>query len=193
MFSGDEGTGKTHLLNAIGNQLRTQGWRVQRYYAEYLVNLVQSPEGAQRIDLNVSQPTSCEVLILDAVEWVLKRLEIKDSVSDLLRKFVQAPAKLIVSSIAPVDSFISAVRSMEKLEKAHLCISAPADRTTLLRAFGRRKNIHFSDQAIDLLSAQLPSNAAFISGVILRFRSSSTSMQVQVDERKASELLKTLG
>jgi len=66
MFYGPSGTGKTHLLHAIGNQLRTQGWRVQRYYAEYLVNLVLSPEDAKRIDLDVSQPASCEVLILSA-------------------------------------------------------------------------------------------------------------------------------
>ncbi len=99
----DVGLGKTHLLNAIGNQLKNQSPPVKMMYitCEYFNSQVVGAIKDNIIDLFRSTFKTFDMLLIDDIEFLKDRNKTQEEFFHLFNSMVQAGKQVVVTSDRP--------------------------------------------------------------------------------------------
>ncbi len=96
----DVGLGKTHLLNAIGNQMKNQSPPVKMMYVtcEYFNSQVVGAIKDNIIDLFRSTFKTLDILLIDDIEFLKDRDKTQEEFFHLFNSMVQAGKQVVVTS-----------------------------------------------------------------------------------------------
>jgi len=140
LLHGANGTGKTHILNAIGNTIRLKTSRSVNYIPanNFIVELENMREQG-RLHLFRKRYMSCEVLLFDDVHL----LEDASSAAHEFRFLMDALARqsklLIMASVLKADDFKFVSKDLQsRLKSAIHLTMAPPDEATLSRILDKR-------------------------------------------------------
>ena len=142
LLHGANGTGKTHILNAIGNTIRLRASRSVNYIPanNFIVELENMREQG-RLHLFRKRYMSCEILLFDDVHL----LEDASSAAHEFRFLMDALARqsklLIMASVLKADDFRFVSKDLQsRLKSAIHLTMAPPDEATLSRILEKRMN-----------------------------------------------------
>ena len=150
---GESGTGKTHLLNAIGNEYIHRGKRVFYKNAEELV-------------LNKNMSFDVEIILLDDFHILLEREDMHPLVNLILESFSQGEKQVVIASNFNVSYYTIEQSLMSKIESGIRIELSNPDETTRVRILKdktKEMNIDIEDDILLYLSKNIQNLSRLIS------------------------------
>ena len=175
---GPPGTGKTHLLHAIGHYVRRYGGglRVRLTSAEAFTNefvgAIADPQRAAMAAFK-GRYRLADVVLVDDVQYLAAKRRTEEEFLHTFNALHEAGAQLVLTSdripqgLGDLDA-----RLRERFASGLVCdlgAPDPVTRVTILRARARREGLHLEDvQVLEQIAARIPSNVRELHGALIR-------------------------
>ncbi|HOO59754.1 MAG TPA: DnaA/Hda family protein [Candidatus Mcinerneyibacteriales bacterium] len=140
LIHGSNGTGKTHILNAIGNTIRLQTSRSVNYIPanSFIVELENMREQG-RLHLFRKRYMSCEVLLFDDIHLLEDASPAAHEFRFLMDSLARQSKLLIMASVLKADDFRFVGKDLQsRLKSAIHLTMAPPDELTLTQILEKR-------------------------------------------------------
>lgn len=171
---GGIGSGKTHLLHALGNHIKDNhpNKRLVLMTSEQFVHEYVFALQNNQINKFMKSMMSVDVFLLDDIQTMFNKVKSQDSVlfviSELVKKRIQV---VITSNVAPnqLDKFNPRLISFLQ---TGLIVDLPSPeyftREKIIRDYFEKNDIHMSDKVILFLAEALDANAHHLKSVLTR-------------------------
>lgn len=157
---GPTGMGKTHLLNAVGNYIRSNvpDLRIRYVSAESFMNQCISSIRRQEMDKFKSRyRDQCDVLLMDDIQVLGRGEAVQEEFFHTLNSFFEKRHQVVVAS----DRMPKDINGLEDRIRTRLEWGVIADiqmpdietRVAILRYKAERQGIHMSDEAIHFIAS----------------------------------------
>ncbi|TSC61683.1 MAG: chromosomal replication initiation protein [Parcubacteria group bacterium Gr01-1014_48] len=191
---GDTGHGKTHLIQAIGNALRSSGPSRRIYYVTSEKFLMDYVNALQNNKVNVFKESyrKYDILIMDDVQFLSKKEKTQEELFHLFNHLSDNNKQIVFSS----DKHPSYLPDVESRLRSRFSagmvveITAPEteSRVAILRAKARQLHFEVSDETIGYLSNLPENNIRQLEGIL-----NTIFCQAQLKQRELSLIeIKTL-
>lgn len=171
-FYGGVGLGKTHLLQAIGNEIRRREPNKRVLYAtcetftNEFIEAIRSGRGKKFHDTY----RNVDVLLIDDIQFISGKTETQEAFFHTFNDLHQANKQIAISS----DRHPKAIPTLEnrlisRFEAGMITDIAPPDfetRSAILETKCQEKNYQLSEEIIRFLAANIQSNVRELEGVL---------------------------
>ncbi|MFH1656276.1 MAG: chromosomal replication initiator protein DnaA [Candidatus Nealsonbacteria bacterium] len=171
---GGVGLGKTHLLQAIGNEVLRKFKRKKIRYIpseKFTSEVVQSIKN-HTIDAFKSKYKAIDVLIIDDVQFLAGKEKTQEEFFHIFNVLYENNKQIIISSDCPPKSINSlAERLRSRFEGGMIVdISSPdtETRTAILKTKAQEKNVSFSEEVFQYIASTIQKNIRELEGAINR-------------------------
>ncbi|MFW6026050.1 MAG: chromosomal replication initiator protein DnaA [Candidatus Woesearchaeota archaeon] len=169
---GGVGLGKTHLLQAIGNEVRKKFPRKKIKYisSEKFTSEVVSSIRNQKMEDLKSKYRTIDVLILDDVQFLAGKEKTQEEFFHIFNTLYEKNKQIIISSDRSPKS-ISALteRLRSRFEGGMIAdISYPdyETRVAILKTKSKEKNLSFSEETLDYIAINIKKNIRELEGAL---------------------------
>ncbi len=181
---GDTGRGKTHLIQAVGNQMKKQYPNKKVYYItseKFAVDYMNSIQN-QRVNQFKEKYRVYDVIIMDDIQFFSNKEKSQEELFHLFNYLYDNNKQIIFSS----DKHPHYIQNLEERLKsrfnAGMIVDIPApdheSRAAIIRAKTQQHNLDLHVDIIDFLAQTIESNIREIEGVI-----NSIIMNTQIKNR----------
>lgn len=157
VISGAAGSGKTHLLHAIGNAGRAAGRAVVALTGEAFVDRYASSVRAGQPHTFREAFGDCELFLLDDLRFLASRASSQEQFLLALEALRQRGCTVVVTADAPLERLTGlSERLVARLRSgvvAHLATPAATERTEFLRALAALQRHEIPDAVLPLIAA----------------------------------------
>lgn len=171
---GDIGTGKTHMLNAIGNNVRKQFPDKQIIYMsgeQYLHEYVMALQ-KQKINDFKEELASVDLLLLDDIHFLSGKMKSQECLVYVISQLLKNNRRLVTASnIAPnwLPQFSSRLISIfQNGLIVDLVIPEYNTREKIIRNYLTENGVRLSDDIIEFLSERFNTNMHTLNAVLVR-------------------------
>ncbi len=172
---GGVGVGKTHLIQAIGNEARSlyqNRIRVKYVPSEKFINEVVAGMRNKRMETIKDRYRNTDVLIIDDVQFIGGKERTEEEFFHTFNALYENNKQLILSSDRP-PKFIPTLeeRLRSRFEGGMICDISQPDyelRVAVLKAKAQEKGINVPPEVIDLVAARVKKNLRELEGVLNR-------------------------
>jgi chromosomal replication initiator protein len=172
---GGVGLGKTHLLNAIGNQLlgRNPGLRVISIQAESFMNdLISSIPSNQIGAFRKRFRKNCDVLLMDDIEIICGKQRTQEEFFYTFNELYESGRQIVMTSDrVPAELPELTERLRSRFESGMIVdIQAPEYETkvAIIRKKAAESNLQIPDEVCDYLAKNIRSNIRKLEGSMIR-------------------------
>jgi chromosomal replication initiator protein len=169
---GSPGRGKTHLIQAIGNEIKRQHPNKKVFYltsekfGSDLLNSFQENKTQQFKE----KYRKYDVVIMDDVQFFSGKEKFQEELFHLFNTFHDTSRQLIFSS----DRHPNVIPGLEDRIRGRFSVGMTVDipepdhesRTAIVRAKSHIHNIHLSDEIIEFLASEIEDNIREIEGIV---------------------------
>jgi chromosomal replication initiator protein len=193
---GPPGNGKTHLLHAIGNYVRSYGGGLTVRYAtaESFTNEFVSALHSNAIEAFKSRFRHVDVLLIDDVQFLVSKAKTEEEFFHTFNALHDTGCQLVLTSDrSPRDLDALEDRLRERFEAGLLTdIGAPdpATRLTILRKRAHHDRIDLADDAaLDVIADRITDNIRVLEGALIRVVAFASLTGRPLDAALAHEVL----
>jgi chromosomal replication initiator protein len=193
---GPPGNGKTHLLHAIGNYVRSYGGGLTVRYAtaESFTNEFVSALHSNAIEAFKSRFRHVDVLLVDDVQFLASKAKTEEEFFHTFNALHDTGCQLVLTSDrSPRDLDALEDRLRERFEAGLLTdIRAPdpATRLTILRKRAHHDRIALADDAaLDVIAERITDNIRVLEGALIRVVAFASLTGRPLDAALAHEVL----
>jgi chromosomal replication initiator protein len=195
---GRVGLGKTHLLQAIGNEIITNLSlkKVQYIPSERFISGLISAIRKDSIENFKAKYKNIDVLILDDVQFLSGKEKTQEEFFHIFNHLYENNKQIVLSSDRPPKAISSlAERLRSRFEGGMIAdISYPdyETRLAILKTKCQEKKIKFSDDILDYIATNIEKNVRELEGALLRLLAHQNLTQQVVDIETTKSLLQRL-
>jgi len=192
---GGVGLGKTHLMHAVGHEVRRRypAKRVLYLTAEQFMNeVIASIQNARQSELRMKYRT-VDVLLIDDIQFLAGKDRTKEEFFHTFNALHEINKQIVISSDRPpkeIPTLEDRLRS--RFEQGLLADIQPPDfetRLAILKSkLGSRTGM-VSEEVLTFIAHKVQKNIRELEGALTRILAFSAIHQRQLDEAKAAELL----
>ncbi|MBA3747518.1 MAG: chromosomal replication initiator protein DnaA, partial [Solirubrobacterales bacterium] len=172
---GPPGLGKTHLLHAIGNYIRTHGGglRVCSTTAEGFTNEFVAALQAKDLDGFKARFRDTDVLLIDDVQFLQRKAKTEEEFFHTFNALYETGSQLVLTcDRLPADMAALEDRLLERFQAGLVAELKPPDltmRLTILRKRVHHDGIELADDgALHAIAHRVSSNARALEGALIR-------------------------
>jgi chromosomal replication initiator protein len=180
---GNTGHGKTHLIQAIGNTLKTNQRKIfyttsEKFGQEY-VNAIQ----LNKPNFFKEKYRKYDVLIMDDIQFLSGKMKMQEELFHLFNHLYDNNKQIIFSS----DKHPALIQDLEERLKsrfsAGMIVDIPApdseSRAAIIKTKAQQNNIILSKEVVDFLAYSLTGNIRELEGIL-----NSISIQMQIKDKE---------
>jgi chromosomal replication initiator protein len=192
---GGVGLGKTHLMHAVGHEVRRRFpfKRVLYLTSEQFMNeVIASIQNARQSELRMKYRT-VDVLLIDDIQFLAGKDRTKEEFFHTFNALHEINKQIVISSDRPpkeIPTLEDRLRS--RFEQGLLADIQPPDfetRLAILKSKLGSKNGMVSEEVLTFIAHKVQKNIRELEGALTRILAFSAIHQRQIDEAKAAELL----
>ncbi len=171
---GGSGLGKTHLLHAIGNEIKTRYSNVQVLYqtADRFVNEFIHAIRFDKMHIFQKKYKNIDVLLIDDVQFISNKVQTQEAFFHIFNALYEANKQLVFSSDSyPTDIEGIAVRLRSRLAWGLVTdVQAPLLETkiAILKKKSEMNNEQLADDVAHFIASTSPSNIRELEGALIR-------------------------
>ncbi|MBU2635325.1 chromosomal replication initiator protein DnaA [Patescibacteria group bacterium] len=171
---GGVGLGKTHILQAIGNEIinNSKKNKVKYVSSEKFTSEVVSSIRNDKIDLFKSKYRGVDVLIIDDIQFLAGKEKTQEEFFHIFNVLYENNKQIILSSDRPPKAISSlAERLRSRFEGGMIAdISSPdfETRIAILKTKAQEKKVEFSDEIYQYISSVIKKNIRELEGALNR-------------------------
>ncbi|MEA3344327.1 MAG: chromosomal replication initiator protein DnaA [Patescibacteria group bacterium] len=195
---GGVGLGKTHLLQAIGNEIvkKFQNKKVKYIPSEKFTSEVVSGIQNHNIELFKKKYKDIDVLIIDDIQFLAGKEKTQEEFFNLFNVLYEKDKQIILSSDRPPKSIMSlAERLRSRFEGGMIAdISMPdiETRIAILKTKAQEKKSDFSDDIYEYIASVVQKNIRELEGALNRLIFYKKVNKKELDINIAKTVLKNL-
>jgi len=183
---GGVGLGKTHLLLAVAQALRSRGKRVLYYQGEdFTRRMVESLQGG-RMEAFHREFRGADALLIDDVQFLAGKKRTQQELYHVFNLLHQSGKPIALASDRPPDELEHLERGLQsRFAGGLLADLGPLDRELRLRILKGKlteAGIHPDDHILDRLAVQLQGSVREIEGLVSRLRAASNHQSLPLDD-----------
>jgi chromosomal replication initiator protein len=193
---GPPGLGKTHLLHAIGNYIRTHGGglRVRCTTAERFTSEFVAALQARDIEDFKARFRETDVLLIDDVQFLQRKAKTEEEFFHTFNALYETGSQLVLTcDRLPADMAALEARLLERFQAGLVAeLKAPdlATRLTILRKRVQHDGIELADEgALHAIAHRITSNARALEGALIRVVAFHSLTRRPIDAELADEVL----
>lgn len=182
---GDTGTGKTHLMHAIGHAVRAKGLRILLASAEQFTNQFVVALKNNRIDDFHRKFRSADFLLVDDVQFLSGKAQTQECLLHIFNDLYENNCQMVVTSDRPPRAISSVTKKLKsRLEWGLIADLAPPDletRLAILRIKARQLNMSPPTDVLRFLATQFQHNTRELEGALNRVVTYSRLSGAKID------------
>ncbi len=194
---GGTGLGKTHLLHAIGHELKKNypGLKVVYLSSETFMNqLIASIAGSKMEDFRRRYRERCDVLLVDDVQFIAGKTSTQEEFFHTFNALHQLGKQVVVTT----DQFPQELKNLDERIRSRLVSGLTADikepdmetRAAILKRKAESSAIDIPDDVVDFLAKNVRNNVRELEGCLLRLRAKSSFNHCPITLALAKDTLK---
>jgi chromosomal replication initiator protein len=169
---GDTGTGKTHLLHAIGHTAKAKGFRILLASAEQFTNQFVIALKNNRIDDFHRKFRSADFLLVDDIQFLSGKAQTQECLLYIFNDLYENNSQIVVTSDRPPQAISSVTKKLRsRLEwglVADLGLPDLETRLTILKAKAKQLNISIPLEVLRFLAKEFQHNIRELEGALNR-------------------------
>ena len=171
---GGVGLGKTHLLQAIGNEILkgSKKRKIKYIPSEKFTSEVVSGIKNHQIDLMKEKYKSVDVLIIDDIQFIAGKEKTQEEFFHIFNVLYENNKQIVLSSDCPPKAIHSLAERLRSRFEGGMTvdISAPdlETRMAILKTKAQEKNIEFADEIYQYLASSIQKNIRELEGALNR-------------------------
>lgn len=169
---GNTGHGKTHLIQAIGNQIKTSFPGKKIYYVtseKFMIDLVNSIQ-ANKVNLFKEKYRKYDVLIMDDIQFLSNKEKTQEELFHLFNTLYDNNKQIIFSSDKHPNFIPNLEDRLKSRFAAGMIVDIPApdheSRLAIIQAKLKQHSLLLGEEAIEYLSTTVESNIRELEGVV---------------------------
>lgn len=192
------GLGKTHLMNAIGNQIlaESEGARVVYVTAEGFSNEFKEAQGGGRLQEFREKYRSLDVALIDDAHFLSGKGDVQEELFHTFNDLYNANKQIVLTSDRPPKDIPDLEdRLVSRFESGLIADIQPPEydtRVAILRRKARDGGIHVDDEIIEYIAKRVQNNIRELGGALNRVTAFSQLMGQPVSLDLAREVLRDL-
>jgi chromosomal replication initiator protein len=195
---GGVGLGKTHLMQAIGNEVlkRNPNKKIQYVTCETFTNEMVEALGKHRMEQFKNSYREVDVLILDDVQFISGKEKTQEEFFHTFNTLYESNKQIVLSSDRPPK----AIQTLEERLRSRFeggmiaDISSPdlETRMAILREKSRHFGVNFSDEIISYIAANIQNNIRELEGALKRIVASAELSNREPSLESTKEILASI-
>ena len=190
---GDTGTGKTHLLHAIGHTVKARGCRVLLASAEQFTNQFVIALKNNRIDDFHRKFRSVDFLLVDDIQFLSGKAQTQECLLYIFNDLYENNCQIIVTSDRPPKAIASVTKKLKsRLEwglVADLGLPDLETRLAILKDKAKQLDVSISPEVQKFLATQFQHNIRELEGALNRLLTYSRMSGGKLDMRLTRQAL----
>jgi chromosomal replication initiator protein len=193
---GPPGLGKTHLLHAIGNYVRTHGGglRVRSTTAERFTNAFVAALQTKGTEEFKARFRDTDVLLIDDVQFLQRKVKTEEEFFHTFNALYETGSQLVLTcDRLPADMAALEERLLERFQAGLVAELKPPDfatRLTILRKRVHHDGIELADEgALHAIAHRITTNARTLEGALIRVVAYHSLTRRPIDAALADEFL----
>jgi chromosomal replication initiator protein DnaA len=193
---GGVGLGKTHLLNAIGNHIKTNNnnknvvYTTSEKFTNELINSIRYDKIEDFRDIY----RSADVLIIDDIQFLAGKESTQEEFFHTFNSLYTAHSQIVISSDRPPRDIPQLEERLKSRFEGGLItdIQPPSLETKIiiLRREAKKDNIDIPDEVMHLIASKVKSNIRELRGALTKIVAYAKLINQTIDEELAKEVLK---
>jgi chromosomal replication initiator protein len=199
-FVGPAGCGKTHLLEGIWRQIRTNGTlrsvvylTAEQFTNQFIDAIRDSRSGTPSFRRKVRD---VDMLLIDDVQFFAGKNSTITEVVHTIDTLLRSGRQLVFAAARPLAELQSVVPEIvTRLAGGLVCTLEPADfgaRLGILQQISKRQEMTVADDVLNWLASQLDGDARHLAGALNRLRAASEAHEELIDLSFAQDSLADL-
>jgi chromosomal replication initiator protein len=169
---GDTGTGKTHLLHAIGHTVKAKGFRILLASAEQFTNQFVIALKNNRIDDFHRKFRSADFLLIDDIQFISGKAQTQECLLHIFNDLYENNYQIIVTSDRPPKAMSSVTKKLRsRLEWGLVADLGPPDletRLDILKVKAKQLNMSIPPEVLRFLATEFQHNIRELEGALNR-------------------------
>jgi chromosomal replication initiator protein len=169
---GDTGTGKTHLLHAIGHTVKAKGFRVLLASAEQFTNQFVIALKNNKIDDFHRKFRSADFLLVDDIQFLSGKAQTQECLLHIFNDLYENNCQIVVTSDRPPKAISSVTKKLRsRLEwglVADLGLPDLETRLAILKVKAKQLNMSMPPEVLRFLATQFQHNIRELEGALNR-------------------------
>ncbi|MBS3903795.1 MAG: chromosomal replication initiator protein DnaA [Simkania sp.] len=192
---GGVGLGKTHLLHAIGHEVREKQkkLRVQCITTEGFINDLVDNLRNKSVDKMKRFYRSLDVLLVDDIQFLQSRKNFEDELCNTFEALINQNKQIVITSDKPPGQLSLSERMIARMEwglVAHIGVPDLETRVAILQHKADQKGLRIPQKVAFFIAEHIYHNVRQLEGALNRLNAYSRLMGIDVTEEMAE---KTLG
>ncbi|GAB3580127.1 chromosomal replication initiator protein DnaA [Calidifontibacter terrae] len=196
---GSSGLGKTHLLHAIGNYVRSYYSQLRVLYVnseEFTNDFINSIRDDNASNFQKRYRDNVDVLLIDDVQFLQNKDGTQEEFFHTFNALHNSQKQIVLSSDQPpkkLNGLEDRLRS--RFEWGLTTDVTPPDletRIAILRKKARAENMALPDEVLSLIADKVPTNIRELEGALIRVTAYASVSKQNVTLESASQVLKDL-
>lgn len=196
---GGVGLGKTHLLHAIGNEIRKNkpGANIQYIASEQYINdLITSLRTDRMDDFRTRYRKGCDVLLVDDIQFIAGKERTQFEFFHTFNSLYAEHKQIVVTS----DRFPQEIAGLEERLKSRFQWGLIADvqppeletRVAILETKAAQEGIDLSEEVVMFLAQNVQKNVRELEGSLIRLAAHSRLTHVPIDLQMTRQVLRDI-
>jgi len=192
---GGVGLGKTHLLHAIGHEVREKSkkLRVQCVTTEGFINDLVDNLRNKSVDKMKRYYRSLDILLIDDIQFLQSRKNFEDELCNTFEALINQNKQIVITSDKPPGQLSLSERMIARMEwglVAHVGIPDLETRVAILQHKADQKGFRIPQKVAFFIAEHIYNNVRQLEGALNRLNAYSRLMGIEVSEEMVE---KTLG
>lgn len=169
---GPTGTGKTHLIQAIGHELQKRGKRVLYLTAEKFAQEYVRALKRKALDEFSQTLRSVDALLFDDIQFLAGKTRLQSELFHTINELILCHKQVVLTgNRSPVhfkdfeQEFVSRIQSGLVVD---LQIPDLESRKTIIRNYFQREGLKISDHLVDMIARNIRSHIRELEGILIR-------------------------
>jgi chromosomal replication initiator protein len=196
---GGVGLGKTHLMQAIGNQLRQRNSACRIFYLsseQFMNEMIESIQRNRTLDFK-NKYRNADLLLIDDIQFLAGKETTQEEFFHTFNALFDAHKQIVVSSDRPPKEIPTLEERL--ISRFHwglvADIQAPEmeTRVAIIKRKAEVEGVHLPDDVAHLIAANVRSNIRELEGSLVRLVAYSSLTRRDITMELARDVLKILG
>lgn len=188
---GGVGLGKTHILQAVGNELYKKGKKVKYLSSEEFLNDLLSSLRNKKMDIFKEKYRKIDVLIVDDIQFIAGKETMQEEFFHTFNTLYENGKQVVLSSDRPPQSIATLEdRLRSRFEGGMITdVSYPEYemRLAILQTKCKEKNLVLPPDVLQFIAEQVQKNVRELEGalnILLASKASAPEQQISVDDAR---------
>lgn len=181
IIQGEIGTGKTHLLHAIGNTMQVQGKKVIRVSIENFLSEFTENLTNRTMDRFRKRYRECDILLIEDLHYIQGKNQTQQEFFHLFEVLLSRNKQIVITSIVNVKELKELDEELKSQIQSGLEVNIQeADietRIGIIKKMCEIYQLQLEDQIINYLATKIENNTHQIQGVITKIHAHMNLMK----------------